>query len=367
MHLYGGARQVDYLLRGLAGQGVRNLLAVPPGSELSERVADDTGAFAQPRPGVLTLPMAGDLDVGLIFRLKRLIERERPDLVHLHSRRGADLFGGIAARLAGVPALLTRRVDNPESGLAIRFKYPLFRKVVTISEGIREVLLRQGVAPQKLVCIRSAVDAQRYRTSCDREWFVREFGLQADTRAIAVVAQLIPRKGHRYLLKAMPDLLERFPNLHLLLFGKGPLEAEISKQIHALGLDRQVSLAGFRDDLPRIFSCLELLVHPALIEGLGVALLQAASAGVPIVASDAGGMPEAVRHEINGLLVPPASARALGDAIGRLLEEPAMARRMGQSGAAMMQQEFSVERMVERNLALYRELLNRDPAAASAS
>jgi glycosyltransferase involved in cell wall biosynthesis len=360
MHLYGGARQVHYLLRGLAGSGVRNLLAIPEGSELGEQVSGDTAQ-------VFALPMAGDLDVGLIFRLKRLIDRERPDLVHLHSRRGADLFGGIAARLAGVPALLTRRVDNPETGLAIRFKYPLFRKVVTISEGIREVLLRQGVPAERVVCIRSAVDAKRYRTGCDREWFVREFGLQADTRAVAVVAQLISRKGHRYLLKAMPELLDRFPNLHLLLFGKGPLEAEISKQIHALGLDRHVTLAGFRDDLPRIFSCLELLVHPALIEGLGVSLLQAASAGLPIVASDAGGMPEAVRHGVNGLLVPPGHVSALGDAIGRLLDEPAMARRMGQSGARLMQDEFSVERMVADNLALYRQLLSRDPEALSAS
>jgi len=354
MHLYGGARQVLYLLEGLASRGVQNLLVVPKGSALAARVNSTTAS-------VHAVRMAGDLDLGLVFRLKRIIEQERPDLVHLHSRRGADLLGGLAAKLSGVPALLTRRVDNPEPKVLIGLKYRLFRRVITISEGIRQVLLNQGVPTDKVVCVRSAVAAGLYRSSCNKVWFLNEFGLQPNTRAIAVVAQLIPRKGHRFVLDAMAKLACHYPDLHLLLFGKGPLESEIRRQICSLGLEQRVTLAGFRNDLASVLPCLELLVHPALIEGLGVALLQAVSAGVPVVASNTGGIPEAVRDGVNGLLVPPGDISALTVSIRRLLDDSILAREMGDSGIRLMEDEFSVEGMVEGNMALYRSLLNRDP------
>lgn len=120
MHLYGGARQVLYLLEGLAERGVENLLVVPTGSAVGAKAGSGTARVEYIR-------MAGDLDLGVILRLYRIIRRESPDLVHLHSRRGADILGGVAARLAGVPALLTRRVDNPESRWLVGAKYRLYR------------------------------------------------------------------------------------------------------------------------------------------------------------------------------------------------------------------------------------------------
>lgn len=360
MHLYGGARQLLYLLDGLADRGVRNLLVVPTGSAMAAQVSRATAQ-------VHSIRMAGELDLGVIWRIYRIIQREHPDLVHLHSRRGADLWGGLAARLAGVPALLTRRVDNPEPQLLVAPKYRLFRHVITISEGIRQVLLRQGVPADKLSCVRSAVEADSYTRQCDRAWLLREFELHPQSRVIAVVAQLIPRKGHRFMLQAMAQLAPLYPQLHLLLFGKGPLEGEIRDQIAAQGLQGRVILAGFRDDLPRSFPCLELLVHPALIEGLGVSLLQAASAGVPIVASNAGGMPEAVRDGVTGVLVPPGDSAALVQAIGRLLDDRPLARRMGEAGVELMRREFSVDGMVEGNLALYWQILSKDLADRGAS
>jgi glycosyltransferase involved in cell wall biosynthesis len=123
-------------------------------------------------------------------------------------------------------------------------------------------------------------------------------------------------------------------------------------------LTDQVTLAGFRDDLPAILPCLDLLVHPALMEGLGIALLQAACAGLPIVAVNAGGMPEAVEDGVTGRLVAPADTAALADALRPLLADPALRRRMGEAGREKMRREFSLERMVAGNLAVYRELLD---------
>lgn len=350
-HLYGGARQVLYLLEGLSREGVRNQLACPDGSAIAE-VAEGFCERIHP------LHMGGDLDLGLVFRLRRLIRSQRSHLVHVHSRRGADLLGGIAARLAGSPAVLSRRVDNPEPPWAVHLKYPLYRKVIAISEGIRQALITAGVPASQVVCVHSAVDTRAYRTPCDRAWFCREFGLGPGARTLAVVAQLIERKGHRYLLDALVDVLPRHPGLRVLLFGRGALEGELRGRIRRQGLADRVHLAGFRPDLERILPCLDLVVHPATLEGLGVSLLQAAAAGLPIVASRAGGIPEVVRPGVNGLLVPPADTQALGAAILWLLDHPEEAQAMGARGRALVERELSVPAMVAGNLGVYRGLLD---------
>ena len=349
MHLYGGARQVAYLLAGLQQLGVESVLVCAEGSAIADAAA---GIGIR----VHELPLRGDHDLPFIWRLKSIIQQERPDLVHLHSRRGADVLGGIAARLAGVKSVVSRRVDNPESPFVVKWKYRLFDRVVTISQGIAEVLLREGLPAAKLVCVPSAVDVEAFQEDCDRQRFRETFGLREGDLVMAVVAQLIPRKGHRFLLQAMSALMADYPNLRLLVFGQGPLEGELRGQIKALGLEQVVTMAGFRTDLPSLLPCLDLLVHPALMEGLGIALLQAASAGLPIVAVEAGGMPEAVEDGVTGRLVPAGSADALVDALRPLLADETLRRRMGESGREKMRREFSLARMVEGNLQVYREL-----------
>jgi len=347
-HLYGGAYQVLHLLRGLAARGHDNLLACPEGCALS--------AAATPFSAVHSLPMGGDLDLPMIIRLRRLIQAGHPDLVHLHSRIGADVMGGIAARLSGVPVIHTRRVDNPEPRPWVAVKYRLYDRVVVISEGIRKVLLAEGLPEAKLRLVRSAVDWAAYARPCARRMFSNRLRLPEEALVIGVIAQLIPRKGHGDLLEALPPLMRRHPRLHALFFGQGPLAEPLREQIARAGLEQRVRLVGFRDDLTDLLACLDLVVHPARMEGLGVSLLQAASAGVPIVASRVGGIPEAVRDGENGLLVSPGDTLALREAIDRLITDPELRHTLGAGGQALMAREFSVDTMVEGNLAVYHEL-----------
>jgi glycosyltransferase involved in cell wall biosynthesis len=303
------------------------------------------------------LPMHGDADLSMALRLYRLIRRTRPDLVHLHSRIGADLWGGVAGRLARVPVVHTRRVDNPEPRPVVAIKYRLHDRVIAISEEIGRVLVSGGLPPGKLRVVRSAVDQGRYARPCDRTAAAIALGVPADALLVGVVAQLIERKGHRVLLAALPPLVAAYPELRVIFFGQGPLEIALAREIAATGLSGVVSLAGFRHDLEAILPCLDLLVHPAMMEGLGVSLLQASSAGVPIVACRVGGIPEAVRDGENGLLVPPGDAATLGAAVGALLADPGRRRTLGAGGQALMAREFSIDAMVEGNLAVYGEMV----------
>jgi glycosyltransferase involved in cell wall biosynthesis len=341
MHLYGGALQVLYLLKGLAKQDkMENILVCPQSSAIGKAATNHVS-------GLYAIPMRGDLDIFFIPRLVGLIKREKPDFIHLHSRRGADVLGGLAGKLSGKRCLLTRRVDNPEPRLWAALKYRLYDHIITISQGIKKVLIEEGVPAGKITCVRSAVDINHYSTPCDLAWFHKEFALEDNILACAVVAQFIERKGHRYLLEAIPLILRDQPHARFLFFGKGPME--------------KVIFAGFRDDLDRILGCLDLLIHPALMEGLGVSLLQAAAAGVPIVGTRAGGIPEIVRDGVNGYLLPPADVPSIVEASVRILADRELALQLGDGGRKITAEHFSIESMVEGNLNVYREMMEKDP------
>jgi len=350
-HLYGGAQQVLWLVRGLAGAGTENLLVCTPGSDLA-RAASAAGL------DVRELACAGDHDIGFALRLRRCIKNWRPDLVHCHSRRGGDIMGGIAARLARVPALLSRRVDNPESALAARLRYRWFRKIVAISGNVAAVLHAQGIEQARVELIRSAVDVDRFAKPVDRDVLHAEFGIARNHFAICVVSQLIHRKGHRFLLDVLPGLGEIYPGIRVVFFGQGPEEATLRALAAKLGVAPIVRFAGFRADLERYLGAFDVLVHPATREGLGVAMLEAAAAGVPVIAFDAAGAAEAVVHGKTGILVPPNDLMTLQRALGALMEEPEMCQEFGNAGRERMKDEFDVGTMVERHLELYGRILD---------
>ena len=347
-HLYGGGLQVFFLVQGLQARGEEAVLACPAGSAIA----------AQARAHglqVREIAMGGDQDIGLIGRVRKLIRTERPALVHLHSRRGSDVWGAIAARLEGVPTVMSRRNDNPEPRGWFHLKYKLYDRVVAISEGIEQVLLHAGLSPEKVVCVHSAVDTQRYRPHRDdMDWFRHEFDLADDELTIAMAAQFIARKGHRTLISALPAVLAVHPRTRVLLFGQGPEMVAMRKRVQGAGLEQQVVFAGFRNDLERVLPCVDVMVHPAEMEGLGVALLQAAACGLPIVAGRAGGIPEIVRPGINGELIEPGDVAALSDYLIQLLGDAGLRQRYGHAGRALTLAEFSIDAMVEGNLKAYR-------------
>lgn len=347
-HLYGGPRQVLLLLDGLKKRGIDATLACPTDSAVAT-AAEEAG-----HP-VITHPIGGDLDVSAVSFLTRTVQQLKPDLLHAHSRRGADYFGGIAAALARVPAILTRRVDSPDTPVVGTLKYRAYDRVVAISDAVREQLGSEGVDPARLRTIRSAVDADACQPTWTRERFLGEFGLDEGHRVVAVVAQLIPRKGHALLLEAWQMVRYRCPDARLLVLGAGPLREEL--EAHAANEGGTVSFAGFRPDLRQFLGRVDLLVHPASREGLGIGILEAQAAGVPAVACAAGGVPEALADGDTGLLVEPGNPLALAEGVIKLLDDPNWRLQLGAAAAARIRAEFSPDRMTEAYIQLYREVL----------
>jgi len=350
-HLYGGPQQVVYLISALLDRNHDCTLVCPPSSGV------DAAARAAGIP-VRNLFCAGDLDLPFAYRLTQYLQSSGPDLVHCHSRRGADMLGGLAASFADIPAVVSRRVDNTEMRLMAALRYKPFRKIIAISEAIAAVLRDHDVDPARIEVIRSAVDTDRFSAPADCAAFREAFAIPEGAIVIAAAGQLIPRKGHRYLLQAIADLRHSHPAVRLIIFGEGYLNNQLRAQAATLGLGDIVQFAGFRDDLDEYMGCFDIFAHPALAEGLGVATLKAAAAGVPVVGFNAGGLAEAVVDGETGTLVPAEDVGALQGAIAALIDNDELRARMGAAGRERMQKEFSIATMVDRHVALYESILN---------
>ncbi|PCK30311.1 glycosyltransferase [Pseudoalteromonas piscicida] len=349
-HLYGGAQQVVYLTQALQRKGVENIIVCPPSSEMIAAI--DSQIIVHP------VKMAGDLDMMQCLRLRKVIAEHQPDCVHIHSRRGVDTWGLIAAKSLNIPVILSRRVDNPEPRWWSKIKYPTFDKVIAISEGIRQVLLSQGVAPEQVQLVHSAVDTVRFAPNkADRQWLLEEFDLPQNALIVANFAQLIERKGQAVIMRAAKQLVSEHPNLRVLLFGRGPKLQQYQTRIDELGLQKIVQLVGFRQDVARILPAVDIVAHPAATEGLGVALLQSSASGIPVVGFAAGGIPEAIKHSETGLLSQVGDEAQFTSDLNILLHNPSLREEMGKAGRAKMLNKFAIEVMAAGNLSVYRKVL----------
>lgn len=352
-HRLGGTMQVYYLLRGLKERNLPAVLVCPTGSPLHE-LAVKAGL------SVRAVPFGGDVDLFFIPRLLRILREEQPDIVQIHSRRGADTLGLLAAKIYGkAKIIISRRVDDPvHLNWLNRLRYlRLPDRVVTVSKGIAQVLIQAGVPSEKIRQVYSAIEFGAYQSSLDIKAARERLDLPAQVPVLAVIAQLIPRKGHRFLLQALPTIIERHPATQVLFVGEGAEEADLRQQVNDAGLAHCVKFLGYRNDIGDILRACDLLVHPATMEGFANVAMQAMAAGIPVVSSAVGGMPESVRDGISGLLVPPQQPPALAEAVLRLLDDPALRQRLGQQGKSIVEREFNTDAMVEGNLRVYAELL----------
>ncbi|WP_018693852.1 glycosyltransferase family 4 protein [Algicola sagamiensis] len=352
--LFGGPQQVLYLLQSLQEEypgKIENILICPIGSEIVNP-AQALGVK------VIECKMGGDLDIGLAFRLAKIVQEEKVDLIQIHSRRGADIWGALAANIAKCKVILTRRVDNPEPVWLAKRKYGWYDKVITISDGIRDVLLSEQVPQSCMVTIRDAVDTAAFVPKEKESGVFTRFNVPESAVTVGVIAQLIERKGHKFLIDVVERLVQDTPDAHFLFFGKGPEEAALKAYCEEKGVSQHVTFTGFVAGIEQIIPQLDMVVHPALAEGMGVALLQASACGVPIVASAVGGIPEAVKDGYSGFLVQPGNSKALYDKVSRLLQDKSLRETMGKQGRQYMEEAFALTVMSQQSMQLYEAVLN---------
>ncbi|HKA33789.1 MAG TPA: glycosyltransferase family 4 protein [Candidatus Binatia bacterium] len=344
----GGERQVAGLVDYLAGRGHVNHLLCYPGGPLGRETA--AGA-AKLHP----LTMRNDVDFTAVPAVRRLLRRENYDIVHFHTKRAHALSAWLGSAPTAQKRLVTRRMDYPiRRGWVDRYLYNrCVDGVVAISRPIADLLVEGGVAREKIRMIPSGVDPVPYANIPPPD------GRRVPV-VVGTVAVLEERKGIRFLLEAAAELKRRGKSLVYRIAGDGSQKNRLREMTRDLGLQADVEFAGFVTDVPAFMRTIDVFVLPSLYEGLGVAALEAMAAARPVVASAVGGLKDSVVDGETGLLVPPASAAALADAIGAIATEAERMRTMGESGRARLREHFTMERMARANEDFYYDLLGAD-------
>ena len=262
----------------------------------------------------------------------------------------ANIFGLPGAALAGVPVRIgSRRELNPDKTAGqIRLQRQAYRcatKVVANSSAARAILEQEGVPGSAIAVIANGIDTTAFTD--------KPLKTPGAPRRIITVANLRPEKSHETLIAAAGELAADFPDVQFQIVGDGPRRAELQALVRARNLDRTVVFLGHREDVPDLLRAADAFVLPSRSEAFPNGAIEAMAAGLPVVASAAGGLLDLIEPGRTGLLVAPENAGALAAALRRLFTEPELARRLGESGQAQVRQRYSFERMVASFEELY--------------
>ena len=307
-------------------------------------------------------------DLKALHSLYRLIKRENPDIVHTHSSK-AGVLGRLAAKLAGVPHIVHTPHGHVFYGhfhpaaarifLWIERVFAMFTdRIVALTEGEKNDYVNLAVCPpSKLLKIHSGVDLKHFtQTNEDVAEKKKALGIRPTGPVIGFVGWLLSIKGPMYLLKAMESVWRAHPNTTLVFVGKGDLDQKLKAEAGKMNVDGRVKFLGWRPDVEEIMPIFDIFVLPSLNEGMGRVLVEAMVAGKPIVASRVGGIPDLVKHNENGLLVPPADAAALANSLNQLLDDPNTAERIGAQGRSSCHR-LSLDAMIEKIDKMYSEMI----------
>ena len=297
-----------------------------------------------------------------INRLIRLIKRKKIDLIHSNGSR-VTIYGGIAARLTSTRLIWHARVADRDR-LLDKLLSRLATKIIVISKAVSKRFAWLKDKEKKIIVIYNGIDLRRFNPNLNGNEIRDEFNIAAGIHFVGIVGQLIPWKGHHYFLEAAARVVQKIPQAKFLIVGKdivrgGEYKKELESLAERLGIREKVIFASFRRDIPRIMASLDLFVLTSEKEHFGRVLVEAMACAKPVIAANAGGVPEIVKDGETGILVPPKDPEAMAEAIVTLLRDKKKAQRMGQAGRKRAEKMFSIEENVRKTEKLYEKILTR--------
>ena len=292
-----------------------------------------------------------------------VLHRYRIQLIHTNSYVPGN-YARPAAALMRVPVIVDHWHGFTRFSRKRKIICRLLGRVtdlsLAVSQGVRDYLIEPGgLDPARVRVVPNGVDLERLRQHRPRNEVRRELGLTSGARVVGLVARLDHwGKGHREFFAALSALKERYP-IEALIIGGGRRAEEMRQLVADLGLAGRVHFLGQRPDIPDLLSALDIFVLPSHSEGVSLALLEAMAAGLPVIATRVGGLPEVVTDGVNGLLMPPQDPEALAQALARLLDDPALAKELGENARRHVKENFSLERLGREINEIYGELIKR--------
>ncbi len=315
----------------------------------------------------LIRPINPGQDCIALWRLVRLLKSERPEIVHTHTSK-AGVLGRLAAWIAGVPTIIHTphghvfygHFGPVRSRLFLYIERGLARmtsRLIALTAAERQDhLMRRVGRGDRFAVIPSGIDVERFKNARRAGKVVPDwFGCPPDSLIVGSIGWLTDIKGHRFLVEAVAQLKHEWPALHLVIVGTGEQRDALIAQAERAGIGEALHLVGSREDVEHCLAGFDYFSLPSLNEGMGRSLIEAMTAGLPVIASRVGGIPSLIDDGVNGLLVPAGNSPALAGALRRMLRDPQCAHEMGAKAADTIGGEYSIASMVRGIEALYQE------------
>jgi len=283
-----------------------------------------------------------------LARLGALVRADRPHVLHCNATSRIATYAGLVGRRRGVPVIWHVRVGDPE-GLKDRAIASLMSRVVVNSDAVGRRF--PWLAPPRLRRVHNGVDVARLASARPARSVH-----PAGAVVVGSAGRFVPYKGFDDLLRAAAAVRDKHPTVRWTLVGDGPERARLEQLRDGLGLGDFVAFAGWQTDVAPWLAALDVFVLPSHGEHFGRVLVEAMALGKPVVATDAGGVPEIVLDGETGLLVAPGDSAALAAAVGRLVDDPAARDRLGEVRRQRAARVFSLEGHRDALRALYQEL-----------
>jgi len=349
----GGQQQVAYLHEALHEREYNSALVCHPGSSLEKFCLEN-------KLPCYSISMKGEIDFFAGIRIALICWKKGYKILHLHSSHA--LATGLWTKLffRKLKLIAVRRVDfHIRRNRLSLFKYHtnLVNKIVCVSDAIRNVLLSDGVPEVKLITIHSGINIHKFDHVKINKNFKSELKIPEENIIVGTIAALTNHKDYPNLLKAAKIVLQKFNNVTFVALGDGPQNEKIHELAEHLNLKNNFIFAGFRKDIGPFLKMFDIFVLASKNEGLGTAMLDAQAVGLPIVACNTGGIPEAVIHNKNGLLVPPENEKQLSEAILELIKHEELRDKFGRNSLEFIKT-FDIKTTIQKNIELYENMFN---------
>lgn len=310
-------------------------------------------------------------DILAIFEIKKLLKEEKPDILHLNSSK-ASVIGSLAGKFSKFKPKIVYTVHgwvfSEPLGLPRKFIYILlewiaarFRNAtIVLSEKEKNISLKYRLSkPENTFLIRHGLKPPEF---IERKAAREQFKIKNDDFAIGTVANFYPSKGLQYLIEAVAKIPylpagRQNPKFQIYIIGEGKERKNLEKLIKKYKLENKIFLLGAISKAQKYLKAFDMFVLPSLKEGFPYALIEAMYAGLPIVATKVGGIPEMIENNKNGILVPPANSKILAEKISELLKNRKFAENLGMRALLSAQEKFSLEKMINETKSVYLSLI----------
>lgn len=313
---------------------------------------------------VLNMSRIYGLRQARVFKeLSRFIKQHDIKIVQTFHTK-PDLFGTALARANNVPVIISSRRDmafdrTDRELLLYKALNRYVDAVICVSQQVKELVRREeGLDDRKLTIIYNGVETEHYRRRIDARVERRKLGIGLRQPVVGVLANFNAIKGHGFFLEACPAIRRRVPGVRFLLAGEGPEEMAMRRRAQELGLGDSAQFLGYRTDTPELLAAMDVVVAPSLSEGFSNTLIEALYMKKPVITTRVGGNSEIITDGETGILVDPADAGAIADAVVRVIGNPRSAARMGENGRKRVEENFLIDTMMARTQELYQRLLS---------